>query len=780
MRYLAVTQKTADWILRSPNAKDALVQELPNLATTTSLKEGILAIGAIRACAHNLDVLCIWNTDYTSVRGVEEWGFILLDTQYGILANKEIMAEVFERSLFVINQRLQGLLLPDDRFIHRSLGDNIHCCLAGRGNYARQCSIGYVEGMYAYVDMEIRSILTIGPWGGSKDNLKSLVEKEAVHINDYVAASNDIISIAANRPAIDSTAFIGLRQHFLPQSAMRIETHDGIPVAEIPELDATVIAQDKVYETLKWSYEEWIEVSSPLSQAQRAILEGDIILKQPLRLIGAAGSGKTLLMQLLSIRRLEAAKSDDAQIRILYVVHNNEMADTVFNRFVTLGASKFLEKSAKQNLVVATLFGYSQERLGLSNTSVIDRDAYQTKMFQRNLIKECIAQVADHSKDKIARGSFLSCLIDERESQDVYADLIGTEIGVAIKGRDLGNDSRKYITSEKPLSRLHGALSQLERRFVFDVYQRYHEQLFEIYETLDADDVALSLLGHFRTPLWQMRRKTEGFDFVFVDETQLFNENERGLFHLLTKDDSDHLPVALALDEAQALHGAATSGFGIFGIENLSNQMLQSVYRCTESILKLAFYLLQRTTDLFTSDFPDFTRNTVTLVSNDHPLASKPYLSLQESQSIAKAVLREVRNLRKKNIRQVGVVVHSEKYWSDIVEYFSSSERQLAVMIQSKRGERIDPNKPIIIITRPDTVGGQEFDAVIAVGIEKGLVPPIVKNHSGLQTALEQQALREMYLSFTRARYLLIIVNSKHSVLSPIIQNAVSNGLIDA
>jgi len=155
-------------------------------------------------------------------------------------------------------------------------------------------------------------------------------------------------------------------------------------------------------------------------------------------------------------------------------------------------------------------------------------------------------------------------------------------------------------------------------------------------------------------------------------------------------------------------------------------------------------------------------------------------ISLKETKLFGKSLLREVRKLRKKNIRQIAIIIHSEKYWDEIANYFGNSDsHQLAVMVQSKRGERIDPNKPIVVITRPETVGGQEFDAVLAVGIEKGLVPPIVKNHGGLQTALEQKSLREMYLSFTRARYVLIIVNANNSIPSQIIQTAISHKLID-
>ena len=98
---------------------------------------------------------------------------------------------------------------------------------------------------------------------------------------------------------------------------------------------------------------------------------------------------------------------------------------------------------------------------------------------------------------------------------------------------------------------------------------------------------------------------------------------------------------------------------------------------------------------------------------------------------------------------------------------------------RAKRGERVDTQAPIIVISRPEAIGGQEFDAVIAVGLEKGVVPPIVNHHIGLQTALEQQSLREMYLSFTRARYVLIILNSNGSQPTTVLKAAISSGLLE-
>jgi len=98
------------------------------------------------------------------------------------------------------------------------------------------------------------------------------------------------------------------------------------------------------------------------------------------------------------------------------------------------------------------------------------------------------------------------------------------------------DDETRYTNSDVPFSRFHGILTPRERRVIFDCFRKYHHVIFETYEMLDSDDIALSLAGRLRTPVWKLKRKTEGFDFVFVDEAQLFNENERRLLPFLSKD----------------------------------------------------------------------------------------------------------------------------------------------------------------------------------------------------------------------------------------------------
>jgi superfamily I DNA/RNA helicase len=321
-------------------------------------------------------------------------------------------------------------------------------------------------------------------------------------------------------------------------------------------------------------------------------------------------------------------------------------------------------------------------------------------------------------------------------------------------------------------------LKEYERSIVFDGFRRYHHIIFEQLEVLDSDDVALSLLGRLRTPIWELKRRVRGFDYVFVDEAQLFNENERRVFPLLTRGDTTHVPIVLALDEAQDIYGQTTAGLATLGITDVTSESLSSIHRSTQSIVRLAFFVIQRSTDLFGPDFPDFTGIAERMEPDSHPLAAFPRIEVvaDAQRSIGRFVLRRIRRLRKANLWQIAVICHAEMYWEALVNELGQTD--LPLVILEKRGERIAQREPVVVLSRPAHVGGQEFDAVVLVGLELGVVPPRVTGNDALATAVEQQALREIYLAITRARYQVAIVLPPDAAPSPILHEAEKAGLI--
>ena len=347
------------------------------------------------------------------------------------------------------------------------------------------------------------------------------------------------------------------------------------------------------------------------------------MLNHPVRVIGPAGSGKTLLMQLLALRHLRAAQNAEVNIKIVYIVYNSAMATNVSDKFRVLGGEEYLTSSV-QSLRITTLAEYGRQVLGLPEENIIDKDANATKNFQIDQVRQSLRASLISFSEKVKDSNLMNQVANDEGLFIVFSTLVVAEISNAIKGRGLTDDEKRYVNAETALSRLHGVMSIDERAIVFDCFKRYHAAIFDEFEMLDSNDVALSLAGRLRTTLWQLKRRNEGFDFIFVDEAQLFNENERRVFPYLTTGRSAHIPIALALDEAQDLFAFSSAGLATLGIANVENESLPSNHRSTREIVDLAFYIIQRTTDLFTSDFPDFQSIEKGMVPSDHLLAAPP------------------------------------------------------------------------------------------------------------------------------------------------------------
>lgn len=767
--YIAVPCATANWLLAQAGRRDAIASSIGEIAGLAGLGSSVLALGAIRlAASSRLGIVALWNNDLLTGKGYERWGLCRLTGEYGILSSPEFSSEVFERFLAVADLRLNGLKL-DDRWVHRHIEDDMHTCIAGRGSSARRFTLAFSDKSIDLPGGKIPTVISIAPVSGIVDTAPLLLIQDRKKLPAFVAELTEIVSTLGSRPALDTSVLGAVRREFQPTPQVQIDVASAAPV--VPPLRLLES------EGLDLNYDGWIASGSPLSVEQRVILESDVILRSPVRIVGPAGSGKTLLMQLMAIRLLKNYEGLQRSCRITFIVHNSAMMQTVKERFEELGWKPASDQVSPQTLDVLTLSDYSTGTLRGENVPVMDPDAYETKKYQFELVRSYLVSTLEASGLTEARHPLLFQISQSAEALLVFVELLVNEFGVAIKGHDLSENKQGYVLSETPLSRLHAILSVEERSVIFDIFERYQKCLVADLGMLDPDDLAITVLGKLSTPLWRLRRHSEGYDFVFVDEAQLFNENEKRLFPMMTKRTEAYVPIALALDEAQALNPSYGAGLGALGFGDLSNEALHKVFRSTPAILKLAFHVIQRSTDLFNSSFPDFTASSLSLIPDDHHLAKRPViLTGGQAKSPGRFVEKVVTRLRRSNLRHICVVVFGDRYWRDVVSAFAATRHPWALL--TRRGDRIDSRGPMIVLSKPEYIGGQEFDAVICVGLEEGLFPPSMGSNHALGASFEQRALREMYVVFTRARYRLVIANSVNSNVSPLLRDAIGT-LID-
>lgn len=779
MKYLAISRSLAEWLLPKAGLISTLYESLISIGSDGGvLREADFLQNAIRISYDEKSGICaMWHSDYVSGTGAEDWGFIRWSGECSLANADGTAREVLERCMYVINQRLQGLLL-DGSVIHRVWDNGTHTLLAGRGSTAHQLSICYFEGIQGDGALLNRSCVIVGP-ELHFHKLKELAFQEGRTLNRLCATANSLLHVrSAGKTIAANDVLPKLRETI--RGFFDFGGQDSLFGHVEIKAESDIEAKDHV-RYLAHTYDEWLHPDSPLGDAKRRILGTPNVDAHPLRILGPGGSGKTLLMLLLAISKIKKAASEGRRVRILYVAHSKAMENKIRERFEILLGEPLPKNGVlgQSTLVISTLAEYCREQLGLDIQTVLDTDGDAAKEFQLERVEEALNEAHKANTQRVEASPLLKQVFSELRLLKLFSHLVLVEISVAIKGHGLESDKKRYVESEKSLSLLHANLSPQEREFIFDTFLNYHRVVFEQYTALDPDDIAISLAGRLRTPVWQLRRRHDGFDYVFVDEAQLFNENERRLFSLLTKTEVPHVPIALALDQAQATYGQSSAGLSALGITGIANENLVAVHRSTESIVKLAFFVIQKSTELFGPDFPDFTKAVELMVPDNHPMAAKPVIEIQssESQDLGRFVLKRVRELRKANTRQIAVICYSDAYWHHLENYLSATD--LPFQIISERGAKFPVDQPLVSLVKPSLVGGQEFDAVILVGLESGLVPPVISDNLALSNAVEQQAIRDIYLGITRARYRVMVVMSQGNLPNKIIQQAKDVSLIE-
>lgn len=764
MEYLGVTQRTAQWLLEKPEICAALFQALQD-GSRDILKAYDFAQGPVRASVDPSGRLVMfWNIDYLTTYGDDDLGFIRLTEPFGIFScGHSIQKSTREKEVHVVNQRLLNRLFPSSDF-YRKLDNGGAKIAAPRADDGTDLNFGFYESPYSLERITIKTILCFGP-EHDFDEISSTAVEHRSDLDFLVPEAIALLRSKSRKPLAGSGAFATLRSAIDPVAHENLERLLAVTERTArPELSPA-----DVYRSLSWSYDDWVAPQSTLSFDQRELLESDHILHRPVRIVGPAGSGKTLLMQLLVMRRLRDSNSNT---RVLYVTHNEKMAQSVQERFVVLGADEYF---ANARLSVSTLARYANGILKIQVHRLFDADAARAKDEQLHMIRQTITPILAKYQDIISASETLSALTRDEQAFEQFYDLLRADYSVAIKARDLSSNRDGYVTSANPLGPLHALLKPEERALVYDAFQAYQLSL-EVYDILDADDVALTMLGELRTPKWRLDRRKLGFDYVFVDEAQLFNENERRIFALLTKTATPYTPVALALDEAQQMYVQKTTGMALLGIEDVERTRLRIAHRLAPGIARLAFYVISQSVDLFHDDFPDFTKD---LLEEQKAILEVPTLSCPSEESTVSAlVLSTLKAYRRADLTRILVVCHAEKYWEELARELSR-QNETDLLILKERGERAPGAGAITVLSRPEIIGGQEYDAVICVGLEEGVVPPRIAGNQQLEDLFEQNALREIYLAFTRARFRLCVILGRSQRPTAILERAISNGFIE-
>lgn len=546
----------------------------------------------------------------------------------------------------------------------------------------------------------------------------------------------------------------------------------------IMESDLTEKRDDFIY----WDYDNQLKL---LTESQKGIVEFEDE-SVPIRIDGAAGTGKTAALIMRAYRLLQKHRDEQTSFRIIFFAHSESTSQRNREVFSTYSDSDcFLKSDSLQSIEFTTLFSYCRKIGHITETSVIEPNASDAKEYQFAIIEDVVKKAYDSKTIRTYRpliSNDVRSLFD-REVTDLstLVNMLQHEFSVQIKGRtDFTIESYREIES---IENGIPCRNKSDKELVFALFMNYQKEL-QTYGTFDVDDVTMEAISRLNAPKWRRMRQTEGFDYIIVDEMHLFNLNEQSVFHFLSKDvTKTDIPMCFALDYNQAIGdlGNTEQDYIASGkLGSVSRHNLGTLFRNSPQIAEFCASLAASGTLMFGTSFHNPYSDTQ---SQFTPLEEKkmemPELHMYPNDDSMLADLKRQVSSMMRSLQcsrgDIAVVCFDNRWIS--VEGIAMIEQYCKESFQ-----RLLPGAPLkkdqYVLASPYDINGLEFKAVIMLAADEGRVPQTFGTGDISRNFIMYSAYNMMYLTASRAKYRLILMGSDLNGVSSCLEHSLAAGTI--
>ena len=535
-------------------------------------------------------------------------------------------------------------------------------------------------------------------------------------------------------------------------------------------------------------FKDWMPL---ISQPQQKFVLANI--GTPHRLEGPAGTGKSLALLLRTIRLLREADRGSDPFHALLVTHSEATREAIREALSAIDLDDFQSRSresSRVSLSVETLASLCAEFLqqSISEAEFVDRDAQDSKILQQMYIEQAIGVVRaeDFQSFKPHLSSDLRALIEDQTDEEL-STIFQHEISVLIKGR--AGDSYEIYKNCPSLKYGLPIRTDADKGFAFSVFRQYQNQL-ESANQFDTDDVVISAVGQLDTPIWRRRRAREGYDFIAIDETHLFNINELQVFHHFTRGVGS-LPISFTVDRAQAVGDRGWNDVGSFdgllGVEHPEEETttVSAIFRSSPDIREFCHAILASGATLFTN-FANTMIDTQSAFTAEDERRSLPvkYKEYLDDEAMVEGAFRTAESLRsdtQSSKPEVLITTLSDSLLAKLREYAVESNK--AITMLERRGDFLQIKKAEgsghFVLGHADFVGGLEFNAVVIAGVDKGRVPYEGETSTSNSRSYSVYAAHNrLYVAASRAKYALNLLGVKSRGASDLLTGASQRNLI--
>lgn len=499
------------------------------------------------------------------------------------------------------------------------------------------------------------------------------------------------------------------------------------------------------------SFEEWEHY---LSNSQSDVLAQPIDVS--IRIVGPAGSGKTLA---LCMRAMQIARDSEVQsqgMKTLIVTHSWAMAERVDGILRTLNGGALID-----NITVYPLLDVLREHagnVGRNSTEIVGHDSTEGRMQAVEIIKGALA-VYKQKKEELSEWIVLGLngADDSRHRIELLFNLYEEISGVIAASSIIPDDDqslRGYLNGVRE-DWMPPFATIADRYFVIGIYRSFIRSLIDR-SAITTDQFVLDSIRVLETFAWRMKRETDGYDFILIDELQLFDSQERTALHLLGRSRKG-IPFITAEDPFQGIFSSLHAKKDLAAGQTM---YLDTVHRFNKGIFEFINFIYQK-----------FPLNALPLRIDVEraELADKPTLhTLGSSANGVAFVVAEVERLTKSNSFDGRICVAT---MGDI-------ENEICIGLDSKRifntrlhgfddVEQLSYSKRSVIVAPWQYIGGTQFSHVIVAALNMAPV------NTEFGKRLE---LTSIYLSCSRATESLTVVCVGH--VPQVLIDAKNQGLL--
>ena len=533
--------------------------------------------------------------------------------------------------------------------------------------------------------------------------------------------------------------------------------------------------------------EDWC--TSKLTRQQLEFVNAP--LNSPIRLRGAAGTGKTQCMAIKCLRELFRAQDSDRPLRVGFITHSSGVAhDVVEGMLCALDPdNRRGTQGQERNLWVGSLYELANEKLEYSKKGIVplSLDGAGGRLEQEEWLE---AYVQECKEDKYFRSLLPEC------SERVRQGLTGTPMDDRFR-RELANEVACSLDSERVRKSdtdkweryIHGERrawqmdlpSEADRRAVLEVHDKYAGELAKS-DYINIDQMIADFLDFLQSYQWSnYRRGSEGFDLIFVDELHCFNGSERMVFHSLIRDISIHndlLPLFMAYDLKQSTDdrflgvGAAGRFFSTLAAGKSKLVELTQVFRSTSQITEFLAHLdgsfpaldLEKEWSAYSGDSSQ--------KDGDIPQLRTYVDNYALIDDIVEQAHRYAKQ-RNGNGRSVAVLCMSDSLFGTYAKAGRIANKISVIESNTDLTElRYARNR--CVFSMPDNVAGLQFERVYLVHVDKQEL-----DSEDLSLGAQRQLLSRLYLGASRASaHLTLAVSHERGGVPDILKSATRQGVL--